>query len=287
MGMIGDESFGSPFERILVGLLAVMTGAALIYLAVQGPLVRGVIRYRTAEVINNQLVGQDVVNLALLSPLLIVGGLALLLKKRFAKYLLIATPLFLFYYVLSYTIGWEWSSPSYAGNSQAYTFHFLFVLVAALVILLYSLAEFPRNVVSRFRPGGLAVYSLVFSVLLLVFAGMWLKEVREVIATGTTRGYEIAPTAFWFVRVFDLGFSMPLGFVSLYLLWARPNKAYPIVCLFYGFFFTQIVAVNAMGWMMFLKKDPLFLWRDMTVFTALAVIIFVGFVYVRRNYKVA
>jgi hypothetical protein len=287
MGMIGDDSFGSPLERTVTGLLAVMTGAVLIYLAVQGPLVRGVIRYRTAEVINNQLVGQDVVNLALLSPLLIVGGLALLLKKRFAKDLLIATPLFLFYYVLSYTIGWEWSSPSYAGNSQAYTFHFLFVLVAALVILLYSLAEFPKNVVSRFRPFGLAVYTLVFSVVLVVFAGMWIKEVREVIVTGTTRGYDLAPTAFWLVRVFDLGFSIPLGFLGLYLMWARPNRAYPVVCLFYGFFFTQVVAVNAMGWMMYLKKDPTFLWRDMIVFTVMAVIIFVGYVYVRRNYGMA
>ena len=42
-----------------------------------------------------------------------------------------------------------------------------------------------------------------------------------------------------------------------------------------------------MGWMMFLKKDPAFLWRDMVVFSALAPIILFGFFYVRRNYKVA
>ena len=33
--------------------------------------------------------------------------------------------------------------------------------------------------------------------------------------------------------------SIPLGLVSVYLLWARPNRAYPVVCLFYGFFFTH------------------------------------------------
>jgi hypothetical protein len=79
---------------------------------------------------------------------------------------------------------------------------------------------------------------------------------------------------------------MPLGLISVYLLWARPNKAYPIICLFYGFFFTQIVAVNAMGWVMFLKKDPTFLMRDLVVFSVLALIIFFGFFYVRRNYTV-
>ena len=72
------------------------------------------------------------------------------------------------------------------------------------------------------------------------------------------------------IRVFDLGFSIPLGLISVYLLWARPSKAYPIVSLFYGFFFTQIFAVLAMGWMMLIKKDPAFLWRDLIVFSVLA-----------------
>ncbi len=280
-----NDPFGSPFERTFVAVLAAATGLVLAWLAVQGPLARGVITYKTAPVINNQLVGQDAVNLFLLAPILIIGGITLFLRKRIAKELLIATPLFLIYYVLSYTIGWEWSSPNYAGNSERYTFLFLIVLVAALVILLYTLSVFPKDVPSRFKKGGLAVYSAVFTLFLLVFAGMWIKEVREVIATGTTRAYDIAPTAFWLVRVIDLGFCFPLGLISVYLLWARPGKAFAILSLFYGFFFTQIVAVNAMGWMMFAKHDPTFLVRDLVVFSALALIILFGYFYVRRNYR--
>lgn len=284
---IKDDGFGSPFERVFVGAVAVATALSLAYLAVQGPLIRGVITYKTAPGIIGQLIGQDAVNLVLLSPVLLAGGILLLLRKKLAKDLLIATPLFLIYFVLSYTIGWEWSSPAYAGNSERYSFLYLFVLIAALIILLYALAVFPKNVESRFKKGGLAIYSAVFVLFLLVFAGMWAKEVREVIVTGTSRGYDIAPTAFWLIRVFDLGFSIPLGLISVYLLWARPNKAYPVVCLFYGFFFTQIVAVMAMGWMMFLKKDPTFLWRDLAVFHVLALIIAFGYVYVRKNYREA
>ena len=281
-----DESFGSPFERLFIAGVALAAGLALAYLAIQGPLVRGVIAYKTAPGIMGQLAGQDAVNLALMSPLLLAGAILLLLRKTLAKHLLIATPLFLIYYVLSYTIGWEWGSTAYTGNSERWFFLYLFVLVAALVILLYALAVFPKDVESRFKKGGLAVYSAVFALFLLVFAGMWAKEVREVIATGTSRGYDIAPTAFWLVRVFDLGFSIPLGLISVYLLWARPNKAFPVVSLFYGFFFTQIVAVNAMGWAMFLKKDPTFLWRDLAVFHALALVIAFGYLYVRRGYRV-
>jgi hypothetical protein len=280
-----EGTFGSEFERIFVGIVSFLTALILIYLAIQGPLVRGAITYKTDPTINNQLIGQDVVNLGLLAPLLILGALGLVRRKSWAKDLLIATPLFLIYYAISYTVGWEWSSPAYTGTSERDFFYFLFVLVAALIILLYTLAVFPRNVESHFRKGGLAVYSAVFVLFLLAFAGMWVQEVRQVIATGRTRGYEIAPTAFWLVRTIDLGFCFPLGLISVYLLWARPNKAYPVVSLFYGFFFTQIIAVNAMGWMMFVKKDPAFLWRDLIVFSVLALLILFGYFYVRRNYR--
>jgi hypothetical protein len=280
------REYGSPFERIFVGGLAVATGGFLIELAVRGPLFLGVIRYQVAGIINNQIKGQDAVNLFLLAPILLAGGIALLLRKAISKHLLIATPLYLIYFVLSYTIGCEWSSPVYSGNSQNAFFEFLFVLIAALIILLYALSIFPKNARAHFVKKGLIVYSVAFSLFLLVFAAMWAKEIFEVIASGATRAYDIAPTAFWLVRVFDLGFSIPLGFLSVYLLWARPNTAYPILAMFYGFFFTQIIAVNAMGWMMFLKRDPTFLWRDLIVFSILALIIAFGYVYVRRNYEV-
>lgn len=283
----GNDTFGSRFERVFVGLVAIAAAFVLAYLAVQGPLLRGVIAYRTAPGLIGQLMGQDAVNLVLMTPLLLTGGILLLLRRPLAKFLLIATPLFLIYYALSYTIGWEWSSPAYTGNSQRWFFLYLFILIAALMILLYALAVFPKNVESRFRKGGLAAYSVVFVLFLLVFAAMWAKEVFEVIRTGTSRGYDIAPAAFWLVRVFDLGFSIPLGLVSVYLLWARPRQAFGVVSLFFGFFFTQIVAVLAMGWIMFFKKDPTFLWRDVAVFHILAAVIAFGFLYIRRNYRSA
>jgi hypothetical protein len=285
--MASDNSMGSRFERFFVAALAIATGAALVYLAVQGPLIRGAIVYKTAAVIGNQLVGQDAVNLALLSPILFISGAGLLLGKKWAVSLLLATPLFLIYYAISYSIGWEWSSPVYPGNSQRYALFFIFILAAALIFLLYALAASPKRPSSSFKKSGLVVYSVLFTAFLLIFASMWIKEVLDVIRTGTTRGYDLAPTAFWLVRAFDLGFSVPLGLVTVYLLWARPATAYPVISLFYGFFFTQIIAVNAMGWMMFLKHDPTFLMRDLAVFMILAVIIFFGFFYIRRNYRVS
>ena len=280
-----DITFGNSFERIFVTFLSVATAITLIYLAIEGPLFLNHIHYKTAEIINNQMVGQDIVNMFVLSPILIIGGVALFFRKRIAQYLLIVTPLYLIYFVLSYTIGCEWSSTKYTGNNEAYTYYFLFVLISALVILLYSLSIFPKKVESNFSKRGLGVYSILFSIFLMIFASMWIKEIQEVISSGTTRAYDIAPTAFWLIRIFDLGFTIPLGLISVYLLWGRPNTTYPVQFMFYGFFLTMIIAVNTMGFVMFLNNDPTFLLRDLIVFLILAVIICIGFIYILRNYK--
>ena len=103
--------------------------------------------------------------------------------------------------------------------------------------------------------------------------------------TGTSRGYDIAPAAFWLVRVFDLGFAVPLGLVSIYLLWVRPEKAYPVQFLFYGFFLTQIIAVLAMAVMMYINNDPTFDFASSAIFVLLCLIIAFGFIYINSNYR--
>jgi hypothetical protein len=286
MNNTNDTNFGNSFERIFVALISVATGITLIYLAIEGPLFLQHIRYKTADFVNNQLVAQDFVNMFLLSPILIAGGVTLFFRKQISKYLLILTPLYLIYFVLSYTIGWEWSSQEYSGNSELYTYYFLFILIASLIILLYSLSIFPQNVTSTFKRKGLLIYSFLFSIFLLIFASMWIKEIQEVMTTGTTRAYDLVPTTFWVIRIFDLGFTIPLGFISIYLLWVRPDTTYPIQFLFYGFFLTMIIAVNAMGIVMFLKHDPTFMMMDLIVFLILALIVFTGLLYITRNYKI-
>jgi hypothetical protein len=280
-----ENNFGTPFERIFVTFISIAAGFTLIYLAIEGPLFLHHIKYKTAEVVNNQLVGQDIVNLFILSPILIIGGIALFFRKKISRYLLIMTPLYLIYFVLSYTIGCEWSSTKYTGNSELYTFYFLFILISSMVLLLYSLSIFPKNVESKFRKKGLALYSVLFIVFMMIFASMWINEVLEVVSTGTARAYDIAPAAFWLVRIFDLGFTIPFGLISVYLLWVKPDTTYPVQLMFYGFFLTMIIAVNSMGLVMFFNNDPTFLIRDLIVFLILALIIFIGFIYVLRNYK--
>ncbi|PKN80931.1 MAG: hypothetical protein CVU48_00480 [Candidatus Cloacimonetes bacterium HGW-Cloacimonetes-1] len=274
------------FERVFVAAIAMIIGFILIYLGYLGPLFLDLIQFKTHATVVNQLLGQDIVNMFVLSGILIAGGILLLAKKRMGVYLLIMTPLYLFYYAISYALGWEWMAPDYVGNSQNYFFYFLAVIVGGLIIMLYCLSAFPKKVTNTFRKGSLRLYSVFYVLFLLIFASMWIKEIVEVMNTGTTRGYDIAPTAFWLVRTIDLGFCLPLGLISIYLLWTRPNQSYAIQFLFYGFFVTQILAVNSMSLMMYLHHDPLVTLSNIIVFLVLLVILFAGFIYIIRNYKV-
>lgn len=272
-------------ERNIIVFVCLLCAGLLIYLGVKGPLFLGDIVYKTHVTVYNQLIAQDAVNTFVIAPILIIGALALAAKKRYAKYWLVLTPLFLFYYAISYGVGWEWMASDYQGNSEHYFFHILGVLIAAMLIMLYCIPAFATKRKPQFSKKALVIYSICLSVFLSLFAMMWMKEIFELYAKGSTRGYELAPTAFWLVRLFDLGFSIPLGFVSLYLLWMRPGSSFPLQMLIYGFFLSMSVVVNAMALVMYVNNDPTFDPYSSIIFIVLMAIVFVGYVFILRGYK--
>lgn len=272
-------------ERYIIVLVSLFCAGLLVYLGIKGPLIIGDIAYKTHDTVYNQLIAQDAVNTFVIAPILIIGALALAARKRYAKYLLVLTPLFLIYYAISYGIGWEWMASDYQGNSEHYFFHFLGVLIAALLILLYSFTAFKSKRKPQFNRKALVIYSIGLVLFLSLFALMWMKEIFELYANGTTRGYELAPTAFWLVRLFDLGFSIPLGFISLYLLWLRPGSSFPLQMLIYGFFLSMSVVVNAMALVMYLNGDPTFDLYGSVIFIVLMAIVFFGYGFILRGYK--
>jgi len=115
---------------------------------------------------------------------------------------------------------------------------------------------------------------------------MWLKEVFLVMSSNYPASYGQNPVLFWVIRYLDLGFTIPLGLLSVYLLWTRPDSAFPVQLLFYGFFITTVTAVCSMGFLMYIDNAPDFSFGGLLVFLALAVIVFTGFVYILKTYKI-
>ncbi len=273
------------FETVGVGLVAVACGIIMMALALLGPLGLGAIRYPTSPSGIIQLKAQDVVDLLLLGPILVGGGLLYASSRGVGKYLLALTPIFTMYYSLSVALGEEWSNPAYAGtyNVHEYWWMFLSLIVGGLIIMMGVLPKLAESETPDYGKH-LRVYVLLMAVFLIMFAGMWVGQMMQVASVGDlpNQAYSTSPTTFWVVRYLDLGFCVPLGFISLYLLLTHPRTAFGPVLLFFGFFITQITAVVAMGSLMVLSGDPMANVGELPVFFGLMALAYSGFYYIVR-----
>jgi len=107
----------------------------------------------------------------------------------------------------------------------------------------------------------------------------------QVTTTGytSTGSYSDAPVAFWTVRLLDLGITIPLGFIGLFLLLTRTERAYPLVLLFWGFFVTMGTSVVAMALVMVLNHDPTAQPEGLIIFPLLAIMAWAGLLYLVKD----
>lgn len=232
----------------LLAGVALVCAVILVLLAYLGPLGVEAIHYKTSQSAISQLEGQDIADLFLIAPVLVIGGVLTYLKRvEIAKYFLILAPVTLMYTGLSIGVGQEWSDSAYAGNAQDYFGIFLSLIIGGLILLVGTLSMFSPRDAPTFNERNLRIYVGAIGLFLVVFAGMWISQVLQVINTGdlADHSYTAAPTVFWTIRYLDLGVSIPVGFLSLFLLLSKPRRAYPIILLFFGFFVTMAAVINA------------------------------------------
>ena len=271
--------------RIIVVFVAYISAVAMIVVAVLGPLGTESIQYRTSQSGVWQIEGGDVVNLFLISPILLIGGTLHLMRRSSSRYFLILTPVVLMYTGLTLGIGQEWGNPQYTGNSEQYALLFLTMVIGGLILLVGTLSSFSERDAPDFARRGLRAYVGIMSLFLLIFAAMWLSELRQVMSTGDlpSGSYSKAPVLWWTIRFLDLGVTIPLGFLSLFLLLSRPKTSYPIVLLFFGFFVTLGTAVLSMAIVMTVNNDPEAQPGSLVIFAMLAALSWAGLLYLVKD----
>lgn len=240
----------------ILATVAIVCAMALVVIAVLGPSMFGIIHYRTSQSGIWQTEAFDITDLVVLAPILFIGGILQFARKTSSKYFLILSPITLMTVGLEYGLGEEWSNAAYQGNVESYSWLFLTLVIGGLILLIGSLSQFTGEEAPSFNRRWLKVYVSIMAVFLLFFAVMWASQIYEVITTGNSSGgeYLASPTAFWVVRYFDLGITIPVGFIALMLLLSKPKKAYPIILLFFGFFITLATSVNASAIILVLNK---------------------------------
>ena len=263
-------------------VVAAFLGAAVVAtMAILGPLVLDILHYRTSQSAIWQITGGDAVNLLLIVPVLVIGGILLLLRRDAAKYFLILAPITLFSLALEGGVGNEWGNPAYTGNAERFVWLYIVEIIVALILLIGTLPLFSEADAPRFGKRGLRVYVAFVTLLLVLFTFMWLGELYEVTTTGNTASgsYASSPVAFWAVRFMDLGITIPLGFLGMYLLLTRPERAYALVLLFFGFFVTMGTSVTAMGLVMAVNHDPEAQGGALVIFPLLTILAWAGLLY--------
>ena len=115
----------SKWENRLFIIQLFVTGIFIIIISILGPLFLNIIKYRTSESAEFQIMGQDLWTLIGIAPLLILSGLGRIYHKDFTKYLLIGTGTYQIYTYLSYILGNEYAI--YSGNCEQFFFIYIYL----------------------------------------------------------------------------------------------------------------------------------------------------------------
>jgi hypothetical protein len=252
-----------------VGWLLIALGVIVAAVTLLGPLMTGVIRYRTSATTLNQIVGGDVAALLLVAPACVGAGICALLGHR-AAVVALAPTAFVLYTYTQLVVGQEYLR--LPGNNERFfpLFYAGFVLAAVVFVMIWggpAAAELPIPSARLRRVTAIALLAVALFLLLqhlpsLVDAWRPVPQRTE---------YVSSPTPFWLVKLMDLGIVVPVATATaIGLLRAAPWAAratYAIV----GVYALLGASVAGMAITMYAHDDP-----DASMATAAGFTVFAG-----------
>jgi len=252
-------------NRLLGAGLFTLAGLIVGY-AVLGPLILGVIHFRTSASGLSQVRGGDLAALVVVVPVCVGVGVLAWRDHRAAPVLALAPAFFAMYTYSQLILGNEYLR--LPGNIERFfpLLLTMFIVAAVIAVRGWALArpeELPAS--SRRLARGSGITLIVIAVFVAV--GLHLPTLVDALGDHPSgAAYLDAPTLFWVVKFYDLGIVVPAALtVGIGLLkrqvWAR-KPAYAIL----GAYVLIGWSVAGMGWSMLISGDP-----DASVAMAVAV----------------
>lgn len=177
-----------------------------------------------AERIVAEGVGWDAVTLFFAGPLLLVLLPGVVRGSMKARLIAIGVLGYFFYQYLMYAVFWA-LGPLFP------LFIVLYAASAATIVWLVStidVASLPRRFSARFPARGMAVYSALMGVLLVL---MWTKRIA-VGLSGDMAGADMLGMPTLSVQALDLGMIVPLAFATAILAWRRTPWGHLLASVF-------------------------------------------------------
>ncbi|MBI3971916.1 MAG: hypothetical protein HY332_11555 [Chloroflexi bacterium] len=243
----------------LMPLALILLVAGLAAAVVLGPLGLGLIDWRVSANGLNQTLGADAGMLVLVVPVALAAARLWRAGRRLAALLALGVGLATLYYTMAAVLGPDYIR--YPGNNERF-----FLLFLGLIILSWTIAarawaaldpEPPRP--PRWLVRGSAAV-LVLGGVVIGFA--WIAQLFDIAASGgiaqasDAQAYAEAPSAFWVVRIVDLGFIVPISLAAGVGLWRGSATAIKAAYGVAAFLTLQAADVLAMGAVMLWRQDP-------------------------------
>jgi hypothetical protein len=266
----------------LLGVGLVLLGAAVAVVAVLGPLVFDVLRYRTSATSMNQIIGGDAAVLMVVMPVSVAVGVLAIRGHPAAPILAVAPSIFVVYTYTQLIVGNEYLR--LPGNIERFFPLMLgiFILAGAIAFRSWSsvpAAQLPANSARADRVAG----ALLLVIAVFVVVGLHLPSFLDAMRDQPTAvQYLSSPTPFWLVKLMDLGIIVPaavaVGIGALrHREWAR-KPVYAIL----GAYTLIGASVAGMGITMSLRDDPDASMATLIGMTLLAVLLAAVTCYVYR-----
>jgi hypothetical protein len=240
----------------LLGVGLVLLGAAVAVVAVLGPLVFGVLRYRTSATSLNQILGGDAAVLMVVVPVSVAVGVLAIRRHPAAPVLALAPSIFVVYTYTQLIVGNEYLR--LPGNVERFFPLMLgiFILAGAIALRSWSsvpAAQLPATSARADRVAGVLLLVIAVFVVVGLHLPSFLDAIRE---QPTAVQYLSSPTPFWLVKLMDLGIIVPAAVaVGIGALRRREWARKPVYAIL-GAYTLIGVSVAGMGITMSLRDDP-------------------------------
>jgi hypothetical protein len=234
-------------------------GAALAVGAILGPLLVGAIEWRISTNSLNQTFGADGAALLLLAPTAVTAGWLAWRARPLAAPLAFGLGLAALYYGIASVLGADHAR--YAGNNERFFLLYLAIIVLAWIAAAWGWSAMGDTAPHPGRPLARSA-GLLFVAGGLAISAAWIVQLAAITVDGALTqpadalAYAESPTAFWLVRIVDLGFIVPLAIWSGIGLWRGWSSAAKAATGVAAFLTLQAAAVLAMGVVMLLRGDP-------------------------------
>jgi hypothetical protein len=234
---------------VLIGLALGIAASSLL-----GPLVLGLMRYRTSPTTANQLLGSDTAALFVIAPLTLLAAVLAARRHPIAPQLALGIGVYAVYTYAQIIIGQEYLR--LPGNVERFFPLLLgvFILAEAVIVLAWrSLPPLPRPSTALRRAAGIV---LLLVATFLVFG----QHLRPMITAwqdpSSLTEYASSPTPFWMVKLMDLGIIVPAAVAAGVGLLRGASWAVQVTYVLITGYTCLAISVAAMGVVMYVNSDP-------------------------------